>query len=286
MPEFHKGKKMSIIINTNVSASLSSKHLEKNQRSLDGIVERLSAGKKTIKAADDAAGIAIANKMESQIRGLNTTVRHVKSGQSVVATSEAAMKEIGKILQNMRELALQSSSGTASSGDKNFLNVEMTNLVSEIGRVASDTIFNGGQLLNGDQFTFYTDINIDGLNITTVAANMSPEALGVSSATVDIGASTSQTDLDDVVAAIDAAIATVSTKRAHLGAVSNRFDHIVGNLQNIIDSTVRSRGIIIDADFSAETTELTKSSMLREGATSMLAQANSQKNLVLSLFQQ
>ena len=276
---------MSIIVNTNLGAAITSKHLEKNQRSMDGIVERLSAGRKTIKAADDAAGIAIANKMESQIRGLNTTVRHIKSGHDVVATSEAAIKEIGKVLQNMRELAVQASSGIASNSDKDFLNIEMTNLISEIERVSNNTIFNKGKLLNGDQFTFYTDIDVGGVNITTVEADMALTTLGVPASTVNIGATVNQSDLDSVVAAIDTAINTVSTKRAHLGAVSNRFDHIIGNLQNIIDSTVRSKGIMIDADFTTETTKLTRSSILQQGATSMLAQANSQKNLVLSLFQ-
>ena len=276
---------MSIIVNTNFGAALTSKHLEKNQRTMDGIVERLSAGKKTIKAADDAAGIAISNKMEAQIRGLSTTVRHIKSGLDVVATAEVAMNEINKVLQNMRELAHNAASGVASNSDKDFLNVEMTSLVSEIERVAENTIFNKGQLLNGDQFTFYTDIDIGGTNITTVSADMAVTTLGVPTATVNIGASVNQSDLDAVIAAIDTAINTVSTKRAHLGAVSNRFDHIIGNLQNIIDSTVRSKGIMIDADFTTETTNLTRSSILRQGATSMLAQANAQKNLVLSLFQ-
>ena len=276
---------MSIIVNTNFGAALTSKHLEKNQRSMDSIVERISAGKKPIKAADDAAGVAIANKMEAQIRGLNTTVRHIKSGHSVVAASESAMKEIGKILQNMRELALNAASGIASNSDKDFLNLEMTSLVSEIERVSTETVFNGGKLLNGDQFTFYADIDVGGSNITTVDADMALTTLGVETSSVNIGAARNQSDLDGVVAAIDTAINTVSTKRAHLGAVSNRFDHIIGNLQNIIDSTVRSKGIMIDADYSTETTQLTRSSILQQGATSMLAQANAQKNLVLSLFQ-
>ena len=130
-----------------------------------------------------------------------------------------------------------------------------------------------------------TDVDVAGMNITTVQADLAVSTLGVPAATVDIGKTVSQSDLDDVVSAIDTAISTVNTKRAHLGAVSNRFDHIMENLQNVISHTVRSKGIMIEADLSIETTKLTKTSVLQQGATSMLAQANAQKNLVLSLFQ-
>lgn len=276
---------MSVIINTNIGAAITSKNLAINQREMDRAFERLSAGKKTINASDDSAAISISGKMESQIRGLTMGIRHAKDGISMATTSESAMEGIGSILQKMRELAIQSSSGAASGSDKDVLNLEMTSLVSEIESISNNTMFNQRQLLRGEQFTFYTDINIDGHNITTVEADMAITSLGVPVTTVNIGQSVDQSDLDDVIAAIDNALLTVDTKRAHLGAVSNRFDHIMSNLQNVIDNTTRSKGIMIDADYSTEVTQLTRTSVLQQGATSMLAQANSQKNLVLTLFQ-
>ena len=276
---------MSIIINTNVGAAVTSKNLATNQRQMDRTFERLSAGKKTINASDDAAGVAIAGKMEAQIRGLTMSIRHAKDGMSMAGAPEGAMQGVGSILQKMRELAIQSASGTGSNADKDVLNLEMSSLVEEIESISNNTMFNGNQLLQGEQFTFYTDIFKDGGKITTVQADMAVTSIGVPSATVNIGQSVAQTDLDVVVAAIDTALLSVDTKRAHMGAVSNRFGHIINNLQNVIDNTIRSKSVMIDADYSIEATELTRSSILRQGATSMLAQANSQKNLVLSLFQ-
>lgn len=276
---------MSVIINTNIGAAITSKNLAVNQQNMNRAFERLSSGKKTINASDDAAGIAIAGKMESQIRGLTAGIRHAKDGQSMATASEGSMQEVGKILQKMRELALQSASGVANTQDKDVLNLEMSNLVSEVEAISLNSRFNGRQMLRGGEFTFFTDIDVGGFKVTTVSANMAASNLGVPTALVNIGSSTAQSDLDTIVERIDSAISTVNTKRAHLGAVSNRFDHIMNNLQNVIDSTVRSKSVMIEADFSVETTNLTRTTILQQGATSMLAQANSQKNLVLSLFQ-
>ena len=276
---------MSVIINTNIGAAITSKNLAVNQQNMNRAFERLSSGKKTINASDDAAGIAIAGKMESQIRGLTAGIRHAKDGQSMATASEGSMQEVGKILQKMRELALQSASGVANTQDKDVLNLEMSNLVSEVEAISLNSRFNGRQMLRGGEFTFFTDIDVGGFKVTTVSANMAASNLGVPTALVNIGSSTAQSDLDTIVERIDSAISTVNTKRAHLGAVSNRFDHIMNNLQNVIDSTVRSKSVMIEADFSVETTKLTRTTILQQGATSMLAQANSQKNLVLSLFQ-
>ena len=276
---------MSIIINTNIGAAVTSKNLAHNQRQMDSIVERISSGRKTINAADDAAGVAISGKMEAQIRALTQNISQAKNGQSLAAASEGAMKEVTDILQKMRELAIQAASGTANSTDKNFLNLEMSSLVNEIEAISTNTTFNENQLLRGDQFTFYTDIDVGGSQVTTVQADMAVTTLGIPSTTVSIGGSIGQNTLRRVVASIDTAIDNINQKRAHLGAISNRFDHIMTNLQNIINNTVRSKSIMIEADLSVETTNLTRSSVLQQGATSMLAQANSQKNLVLSLFQ-
>ena len=286
---------MSVVINTNYAAVLARKNLAEVQRNMDRSVERLSSGHRINNAKDDAAGAAIAGRMESQIRGLTMGIRHAKDGQSLVQTAEGAMQELNKILQRMRELAVQSASGVASDNDRDYLNLEMQNLVSQIDAIANNTKFNNQELLKGASFTFWTDIDIAGTAITTTGASMQATKiigganLAQATTLVSIGSDakvTSLTGIVSVISIIDAALATVDNRRAALGAVSNRFDHIVDNLQNVINNTVSSKSRIVDADFSVETTELTRNTVLQQAATSMLAQANAQKNSILALIQQ
>jgi len=277
---------MSVVINTNYAAVLARKNLAEVQRQMDKSVERLSSGRRINNAADDAAGSAIAGRMESQIRGLTMGIRHAKDGQSLVGTAEGAMQEINKMLQRMRELAVQASSGVANSTDKDYLQLEMGQLVSQVNAISLNTKFNDQELLKGGQFTFYTDIDVAGTAIQTAAADMQTTTLGVTVAAVSIGGGVAVANIKSVVTNIDAALATVDNRRAALGAISNRFDHIVDNLQNVIMNTVQSRSRIVDADFSVETTNLTRNTVLQQAATSMLAQANAQKNSVLTLIQQ
>ena len=277
---------MSVVINTNYAAVLARKNLAEVQRQMDKSVERLSSGKRINNASDDAAGSAIAGRMESQIRGLTMGIRHAKDGQSLVATSEGAMQEINKMLQRMRELAVQAASGVANNSDKDYLNLEMKQLVSQVDAISKNTKFNDQALLEGGTFKFYTDIDVAGSAITTDGADMAASALAVSALTVSIGGGVVQAKISSVVSAIDNALAVVDNRRAALGAVSNRFDHIIDNLQNVIMNTVQSKSRIVDADFSIETTNLTRNTVLQQAATSMLAQANAQKNSVLALIQQ
>ena len=286
---------MSVVINTNYAAVLARKNLAEVQRNMDKSVERLSSGHRINNAKDDAAGAAIAGRMESQIRGLTMGIRHAKDGQSLVLTAEGAMQELNKILQRMRELAVQSASGVASDNDRDYLNLEMSNLVSQIDAIANNTKFNNQELLKGASFTFWTDIDIAGTAITTTGASMQAVKiigggnLAQATTLVSIGSDakvTSLTGIVSVISIIDAALATVDNRRAALGAVSNRFDHIVDNLQNVINNTVQSQSRILDADFAIETTNLTRNTVLQQAATSMLAQANAQKNSILALIQQ
>jgi len=277
---------MSVVINTNYAAVLARKNLAEVQRQMDRSVERLSSGKRINNASDDAAGSAIAGRMESQIRGLTMGIRHAKDGQSLVGTAEGAMQEINKMLQRMRELAVQAASGVANNTDKDYLNLEMKQLVNQIDAISINTKFNDQPLLEGGTFKFYTDIDVAGSAITTDAADMAASALAVSANTVSIGGGVAQAGLSSVVSAIDNALAVVDNRRAALGAVSNRFDHIIDNLQNVIMNTTQSQSRIVDADFSIETTNLTRNTVLQQAATSMLAQANAQKNSVLALIQQ
>ena len=279
---------MSVVINTNYAAVLARKNLAEVQRQMDKSVERLSSGKRINNAADDAAGSEIAGRMESQIRGLTMGIRHAKDGQSLVGTAEGAMQEVNKMLQRMRELAVQASSGVANSVDKDYLNLEMKQLVSQITAISVNTKFNDQALLTGGAFKFYTDIDVAGTAITTPGADMAASALGVTAVAMSIGGAVdaTATGIRAAITKIDTALATVDNRRAALGAISNRFDHIVDNLQNVIMNTVQSQSRIVDADFSIETTNLTRNTVLQQAATSMLAQANAQKNSVLTLIQQ
>ena len=277
---------MSIVINTNYAAVLARKNLDEVQRQMDKSVERLSSGRRINNAADDAAGSAIIGRMESQIRGLTMGIRHAKDGQSLVGTAEGAMQEVNKILQRMRELAVQSASGIANSVDKDYLQLEMRNLIHEIKAIGLNTKFNDMQVLQGGTFTFYTDIDVAGTAITTVTAAVTLTKLNITTAVVSIGGGENAAGIAQVLTAIDGALAIVDNRRAALGAVSNRFDHIIDNLQNVIMNTVSSKSRIEDADFSIETTNLTRNTVLQQAATSMLAQANAQKNSILTLIQQ
>ena len=280
---------MSVVINTNYASVLARKNLAEVQRQMDKSVERLSSGKEINNAADDAAGSAISGRMESQIRGLNMGIRHAKDGQSLVGTAEGAMQELNKILQRMRELAVQSASGVASSSDQDYLNLEMGQLYNEIESISNNTKFNDKRVLTGAAFTFYTDIDVAGTAITTATAASSGKILLVSITSVSIGSNTvatSTTGVASVISRIDLALEKVDNRRAALGAISNRFDHIIDNLQNVVMNTVQSQSRIVDADFSIETTNLTRNTVLQQAATSMLAQANAQKNSVLALIQQ
>ena len=280
---------MSVVINTNYASVLARKNLAEVQRQMDKSVERLSSGRKINNAADDAAGSAISGRMESQIRGLNMGIRHAKDGQSLVGTAEGAMQELNKILQRMRELAVQSASGVASSSDQDYLNLEMGQLYNEIDSISNNTKFNDKRILTGAAFTFYTDIDVAGTAITTATAASSGKTLLVSITSVSIGSNTvatSTTGVASVLSRIDLALEKVDSRRAALGAISNRFDHIIDNLQNVVMNTVQSQSRIVDADFSIETTNLTRNTVLQQAATSMLAQANAQKNSVLALIQQ
>jgi len=254
---------------------------------MDTSIARLSSGKRITRAHDDAAGSAIAGRMESQIRGLTMGVRHAKDGQSLVDTQEGALQEVEGILQRMRELAVQSASGVASNADRDYLDLEMTALVQEIEAINANTKFNDTAVLTGTQFSFYTDIDVAGTAVQTVAADITVTTLGtgVSTVQVHIGSSTGQASIASVISRVDNAIASVAGMRANLGAVSNRFDHIIDNLTNVVANTESSKSRIEDADFAVETTQLTRNTVLQQAATSMVAQANAQKNSILALIQ-
>jgi flagellin len=252
---------------------------------MDTSIARLSSGKRITRAADDAAGSAISGRMESQVRGLNMSIRNVKDGQSLVNTQEGAMQEITSLLQRMRELAVQASSGVLTTTDKDYLQLENLNLGREIAAIGANTKFNDIAVLTGAAFTFYADIDVAGTDITTVTAAMTTAKLNIATATVSIGGTEAVAEIKKTISILDTAINRVNDKRANLGAVSNRFDHIIDNLTNVVANTESAKSRIEDADFAVETTQLTRNTVLQQAATSMVAQANSQKNSILALIQ-
>jgi flagellin len=212
-------------------------------------------------------------------------IRHAKDGQSLVNTQEGALQETTAVLQRMRELAIQGASGINRAEDRDYLNLEMKQLIAQVTEIGKNTRFNDTQVLTGTQFNFYTDIDVSGSVITTVAASVTAAALNVEIADVSIGGASGGVNASAAINKIDLAIASVDSKRANLGAVSNRFDHIVDNLTNVIANTETSKSRVEDADFAIETTQLTRNTVLQQAATSMLAQANAQKNSILALIQ-
>ena len=270
-------------INTNVAAIKARSNLDKVQRDLDTSIARLSSGKRITRAHDDAAGTAIAGRMESQIRGLNQALRSAKDGQSMVDTQEGALQEVSSILQRMRELAVQSSSAALTTTDKDYLQLEVNALVSEVNAIQANTRFNDVKTLS-TAYSFYTDIDTSGTAFTIAAGTMSSAKLALSIGNVVISGSAGVV-VDRVLTTIDNAIGTVDNRRATLGAASNRFDHIIDNLTNVIANTEGARSRVEDADFAVETTELTRNTVLQQAATSMVAQANASKNSILALIQ-
>ena len=272
-------------INTNFAAIKARSNLEKVQRELDTSIARLSSGKRITRAKDDAAGSAIAGRMESQIRGLNMNLRSAKDGQALVDTQEGAMAEISSILQRMRELAVQATSGSVVNADKDYMQIENKALLQEIVAIGVNTKFNDTQILAGAAFSFYTDIDVAGTAITTVTAAMTLAKLVMTTALVSIGGARTVAGIAEVLTIVDKAIARVDDKRANLGALSNRFDHVIDNLTNVVANTEGAKSRVEDADFATETTQLTRNTVLQQAATSMVAQANVSKSALLTLIQ-
>ena len=281
------------VINTNVSALNAQAAIATNARSLEKAMAQLSSGKRINGASDDAAGIAIAAKMTWQIRGMNQAVRNANDGISMLQTAEGATNEITNMLQRMRELAVQAANDTYSSADRSALDSEFSALRTEIARVAATTQWNGMEVLNG------TGVGSSGvvkfqIGSNGASSNSSNEltftfadlTTGASGAMVSISAAaiTSQTGASAAIALATSTIATINQKRSDMGAVINRLQYTVDNLTNISTNISASRSRIEDADYSAATTELAKRQVIQQAATAMLAQANQQPQVVLTLL--
>ena len=272
-------------IGTNVAAIRSQNGINKATMGLNTAMERLSTGKRINSAKDDAAGLAISSRMTSQVRGLSAAMRNANDGISLAQTAEGAMGEIGNMLQRMRELAVQSANGTLSTSDRSALQSEVTELSAQIGDIANRTTFNGTKLIDGTATALTLQTGMNAAETVTLAI-ASTDADDLGTAGLKISAVTMATQAGAVasLAAIDAAIDTVNTNRAGLGAVQNRLEATVSNLTSTVTNLTEARSRIEDADFSAETTQLAKSQILNQAATAMLAQANQSQQGVLSLL--
>ncbi len=265
---------MAQVINTNVFSLNSQRALSNSQMSMKTSLERLSSGLRINHAKDDAAGLAIAERMTAQIRGLSQAMRNVNDGVSMIQTADGAMEEISNSLQRMRELAVQASTGTVNTTDKGSLNSEYAALAASIGEITSRTSFNNVTLLNGASISVqsgYKSGETTSVSLTDVSS------LTALSDDISTGASAAITKLD-------ADLDTISSARATAGAAQSRLESTSRNLANIVENVSAARSGIRDADFAAETANLTRTQILQQAGAAMLAQANQLPQNVLSLL--
>ncbi len=287
---------MASIINTNLASQNAQRNLATSQASLSTSLQRLSSGLRVNSAKDDAAGLAIAERMNSQVRGMNVAVRNANDGISLSQTAEGALGKVSDSLQRMRELSVQARNATNSDADKESLDKEFAELAKEIQRVLGATAFNGKAIIGSDAGTqsFQVGANttandtIDIVTTNMVAATEITVVAGTDNTgagRASIGSSASATDIDTVIDNIDLAIDKVNGERATMGASQSRFDAVIGSLQQSIENQTSARSRIMDADFAVETANLSRAQILQQAGNAMVAQANQLPQQVLRLIQ-
>jgi len=264
---------MSLRINNNVEAFNAHRQLVATSDRASKSMERLSSGYRINRAADDAAGLAISEKLRGQIRGLSQAQRNAQDGVSLVQTAEGSLNEVHSMLQRVRELAVQYSNGTLSTSDKAAITAEAAQLQSEIERIGTTTNFNGIKLLDGSASTVSFQVGANDNDQITVTT----ESLGGKVGSIDVSAT-------GAISAIDAAIGNVSTLRSTFGAVQNRLEHTLNNISTYQENLTASESRIRDVDMASEMVEFSKDQILQQAGTSMLAQANQAPQAVLSLL--
>ena len=296
-------------INTNTASLNTYRSYAASQAGMEQNIERLSSGLRINKASDDAAGLAISDRMDNQIRGMQQANRNVQQGNNLLQTAEGAMNEVGNILGRMRELAVQSASDTVSGDDRDSIDLEFEQLKSEIDRIAKGTSYNGMGLIDGssdgtsekitlqvgadnnaqDQLSF----NLEDFRVTTDGSTATTKFAGVQltdGASSPANKNFQDLDLDTsatsqwAISALDQAIEAVNDQRATVGALQNRLEFTSSNLMGSIQNNSASMSTIRDADFAAEAADLAKNQILVQSGTSMLAQANSLSQNVLALI--
>lgn len=299
------------VVNTNIAASIAQAALTKNERALGTAMEQLSTGKKINSASDNAAGLAISTRMTSQIRGLDQAIRNAHDATSMISTAEGALDEMTAMLQRIRELALQSGTGTTDAADRSYLNAEYSHLLLEIDRIATTTEWNGRTILDGTAggasskvayqvgagaaqtismaFGNFTQMRGGAATAPGIMASLATLAsAGFGGAIFTLSAGTiasAMANASVVISAADKAMEVVSTQRASFGAVTNRLVHAVDNLTNVMMNAEVTRSRILDTDYAASTSELARTQIIQQAGTAMLAQANELPSTVLALLQ-
>ena len=286
---------MPLTINTNIIALNAQRNLSASQSSLASSMQRLSSGLHVNSAKDDAAGLAIAERMNAQVRGMGVAARNANDGISMSQTAEGALGKVSDSLQRMRELAVQAANATNSASDKDSLDKEFGELAKEIQRVLGGTSFNGQKMLAGDAGAHVLQVGAnttgnDTVSVTTT--NMTTQAdittvAGINNAGAGravIDATASAGTIQGVIGNIDTALNTVNTERATLGASQSRFDAVISNLQISIENQSAARSRILDTDFAVETANLSRANILQQAGNAMVAQANQLPQQVLQLL--
>ncbi len=278
---------MAMVINTNVASINSQRRLADTNNALSTSMERLSSGLRVNSAKDDAAGLAIANRMDSQIRGMGVAVRNANDGISMAQTAEAAMGELTSTLQRMRDLGVQSANkGAVTAEDRQKLQTEFKQLNDELSRIVKNTEFNGKKIINGSlsggvaiqigaNTSSDNQIKIDVANLSVTLANVTAAS---------IGSVATSAKIFSAIENIDVAIKSIDTARAGLGAIQNRFTTTISNLQSSIENQSAAKSRIMDTDFAAETAALSRNQILQQAGTAMLSQANQAPQQVLGLL--
>lgn len=274
---------MGLRVNTNISSINAQRNLEKTTFRLNQNFRKLSTGLRITTAADDAAGLAISERLRSQVRSLAQNKRNANDGISLVQTAEGALNETGSLLIRMRELAVQANNGSVSAQDRTTLNEEFSALINEVDRIARSTEFNGIKLLDGSSSNFNFQVGFGTIGgVDTIAVSLSP-ALATTLALDNLSIASSGSP-SAAMAAIDTAIDSISSLRGSLGAAQNRLGSTISNIGVAIENLSAAQSRIRDVDVAEETAKLTRNSILQQAAISILAQANVAPQLALQLL--
>ena len=277
---------MPSMINTNLASLNTQRNLSSSQNELNKSVQRLSSGLRVNSAKDDAAGLAIAERMNAQVRGMNVAIRNANDAVSLSQTAEGALGKVSDMLQRMRELAVQAANATNGVSDRANLNAEYAQLGAEITRTLAGTTFNGINILGTGAGTLTFQVGAgttanDSIAVTTTRLDNAASITAVTGGSIT-SASTANTAMTNIDTAIDA----VTSERANYGAAQNRFESAITVLQVSSENNAAARSRIVDADYAAETAALSRAQILQQAGTAMLAQANQLPNSVLSLLRQ
>jgi flagellin len=275
---------MGLSVYNNVEAQNAHRLLANTGSALNKSMERLSSGLRINRAADDAAGLAVSEGMRSQIRGMNVASRNAQDGVSMVQVADGALGNVGDMLQRVRDLAVQASNGTLTDAQRKNLDTEVQQVLTEIGKTGTDTEFNGLKILAGSVATAASAVTLQvganaSQNIAFTIGTVSTSDLGISGIAVSTAASATA-----AIASLDAAISTVTTSRANLGAIQNRLEHTINRLGMTSENLQAAESRIRDADMASEMIDFTKHQILQQSGMAMLAQANQSPQSVLSLL--